>query len=242
MTLSTRIDFSALLPGIAPPTLDWELRSERASSMGRAGRRIETALAALSDEPYAKASQKRTAAERDRLAVGLKAMGLSPLPSAANFVAVKTPKPAAEVVGALAKQGIMIVPVGGPPYVNHIRITIGSAASLGTVSGTTLGASSIVVSACGKGATQLTYSLSDGGAAGMLVDRVVLTKVSVSGSSWTSGTDCTGKTVQVALGRVEVLSRSITSGDIGGAGSRVLTLDVSDVTAATAIDFAVVIH
>ena len=34
----------------------------------------------------------------------------------------------------------------------------------------------------------------------------------------------------------------ITSGDIGGAGSRVLTLDVSDVTAATAIDFAVVIH
>jgi len=85
------------------------------------------ALAALSDEPYAKASQKKTAAERDRLAVGLKAMGLSPLPSAANFVAVKTPKPAAEVVGALAKQGIMIVPVGGPPYENHIRITIGSA-------------------------------------------------------------------------------------------------------------------
>ena len=49
-------------------------------------------------------------------------------------------------------------------------ITIGSAASLGTVSGSTLGASSIVVSACGKGATQLTYSLIDGGAAGMLVD------------------------------------------------------------------------
>ncbi len=85
------------------------------------------ALAALSDEPYARASQKKTAAERDRLAVGLKAMGLSPLPSAANFVAVKTPKPAAEVVGALAKRGIMIVPVGGPPYENHIRITIGSA-------------------------------------------------------------------------------------------------------------------
>lgn len=85
------------------------------------------ALAALSDEPYAKASQKRTAAERDRLAVGLKAMGLAPLPSAANFVAVKTPKPAADVVGALAKRGIMIVPVGGPPYENHIRITIGSA-------------------------------------------------------------------------------------------------------------------
>ena len=85
------------------------------------------ALAALSDEPYARASQKKTAAERDRLAVGLKAMGLSPLPSAANFVAVKTSKPAAEVVGALAKRGIMIVPVGGPPYENHIRITIGSA-------------------------------------------------------------------------------------------------------------------
>ena len=84
------------------------------------------AIAALSDEPYAKASQKRTAAERDRLAVGLKAMGLSPLPSAANFVCVKTPKPAAEVVPALAQKGIMIVPVGGPPYENHIRITLGT--------------------------------------------------------------------------------------------------------------------
>ena len=85
------------------------------------------ALAALSDEPYAKASQKKTAAERDRLAVGLKSLGFSPLPSAANFVAVRTPRPAAEVVSELAKRGIMIVPVGGPPYENHIRITIGSA-------------------------------------------------------------------------------------------------------------------
>lgn len=85
------------------------------------------ALAAMSDEPYAQASQKRTAAERDRLAVGLKGLGLSPLPSAANFVAVRTPKPAGDVVGALARQGIMIVPVGGPPYDNHIRITIGTA-------------------------------------------------------------------------------------------------------------------
>ena len=85
------------------------------------------ALAALKDEPYAQASQKRTAAERDRLAVGLKGLGLAPLPSAANFVAVRTPKPAAEVVAALARQGIMIVPVGGPPFDRHVRITIGSA-------------------------------------------------------------------------------------------------------------------
>lgn len=85
------------------------------------------ALAAMSDEPYAQSSQRRTAAERDRLAVGLKGLGLSPLPSAANFVAVRTPKPATDMVGALARQGIMIVPVGGPPYENHIRITIGTA-------------------------------------------------------------------------------------------------------------------
>jgi histidinol-phosphate aminotransferase len=84
------------------------------------------ALAALSDEPYAKASQKRTAAERDRLAVGLKNMGLPPLPSAANFVCVRTPKPASEVVPALAGKGIMIAPVGGPPFENHIRITLGT--------------------------------------------------------------------------------------------------------------------
>ena len=47
MTLSTHTDLSALLPGLAPPSLDWEILSERASSMGRAGRRIEAALAAL---------------------------------------------------------------------------------------------------------------------------------------------------------------------------------------------------
>lgn len=85
------------------------------------------ALAALDDEPYALASQKKTAAERDRLAAALIGMNLAPLPSAANYVAVRMPKPAGEVVAALAKRGIMIVPVGGPPYENHIRITIGSA-------------------------------------------------------------------------------------------------------------------
>jgi histidinol-phosphate aminotransferase len=84
------------------------------------------ALAALKDEAYARASQKRTAAERDRLAVALKSIGLKPLPSAANFVAVQTPKPAADVVAGLAKKGIMIVPVGGPPFEKHIRITIGT--------------------------------------------------------------------------------------------------------------------
>ncbi len=47
MTLSRQDQLAALLPGIIPPSLDWELRAERASSIGRAGRRIEEALAVL---------------------------------------------------------------------------------------------------------------------------------------------------------------------------------------------------
>ncbi len=47
MALSLHGDPAGLMPGLLPPSLDWEIRSERASSMGRAGRRVEAALAAL---------------------------------------------------------------------------------------------------------------------------------------------------------------------------------------------------
>lgn len=47
MALSIHTDLAGAMPGLVPPSLDWEIRSERASSMGRAGRRVEAALAAL---------------------------------------------------------------------------------------------------------------------------------------------------------------------------------------------------
>lgn len=47
MILSRQDQLAAVLPGLIAPSLDWEIRSERASSMGRAGRAIEESLAAL---------------------------------------------------------------------------------------------------------------------------------------------------------------------------------------------------
>lgn len=47
MPLSAQTDVAALTALLKPPTIDWEIQSERASSLGRAGRRVESALGAL---------------------------------------------------------------------------------------------------------------------------------------------------------------------------------------------------
>ncbi|MDE0811649.1 MAG: histidinol-phosphate transaminase, partial [Alphaproteobacteria bacterium] len=48
------------------------------------------ALAALEDEPHMRAIVARMARERDRLSLGLKRLGLNPLPSVGNFVTART--------------------------------------------------------------------------------------------------------------------------------------------------------
>jgi histidinol-phosphate aminotransferase len=83
------------------------------------------ALAALRDEAYLKTTLDAIAAERTRLAAGIAAAGLSPLPSAANFVSVKLAIPAADAAEEFRRRGILIRDWRDPEHLNEIRITIG---------------------------------------------------------------------------------------------------------------------
>lgn len=83
------------------------------------------ALAALEDEAHMRAIVAKMATERKRLAAGLRALGLRPLPSVGNFVSCETPRPAGEVIGGLRERGILISGIPAPGYGNHIRLTVG---------------------------------------------------------------------------------------------------------------------
>lgn len=84
------------------------------------------ALAALADERYAIEQVGRTVAARERLRAQLEALGLTCLPSAANFLAAALPLSARDAIGQLAAEGILVAPVGPAPFDRHIRITIGA--------------------------------------------------------------------------------------------------------------------
>jgi histidinol-phosphate aminotransferase len=83
------------------------------------------ALAALRDETYLKTTLDAIAQERGRLADGMKALGLSPFPSAANFVSARLDMAAADAAEEFRKRGILIRDWRDPDHLNEIRITIG---------------------------------------------------------------------------------------------------------------------
>jgi histidinol-phosphate aminotransferase len=64
------------------------------------------------------------AAARDRLSAALRAGGLEPLPSSANFVCVDTGIDDAEVVSRLLRQGILIRPLSDMGLPGFVRITV----------------------------------------------------------------------------------------------------------------------
>ena len=83
------------------------------------------ALAALEDDAYLQKTLELMARERTRLAEGLAALGLTPLPTAANFVSAELPCDAAEVSRALAERDILTRGWRDPGHPRHIRITVG---------------------------------------------------------------------------------------------------------------------
>ena len=84
------------------------------------------ALAALGDQAYAAELQRRNARDRERLAAGLAALGLDPMPSVTNFVAAALCRPAAPVIAALARRGILIAPIRAPGWEHFIRVSVGA--------------------------------------------------------------------------------------------------------------------
>ncbi|MFA6265086.1 MAG: histidinol-phosphate transaminase [Pseudolabrys sp.] len=84
------------------------------------------ARAALDAAKHMNALLDHTANERRRLAEALEKIGFEALPSAANFLTVKTPQPAQAIAQALAAGNIFVLPFPWPGTPGALRITIGT--------------------------------------------------------------------------------------------------------------------
>jgi histidinol-phosphate aminotransferase len=82
-------------------------------------------LAALEDEEHVARSRAHAAACRERFAGELRALGLRPVPSETNFVAVDVGDDSA-VTLALMDQGFTVSPLSGWGLPGHIRISFGT--------------------------------------------------------------------------------------------------------------------
>lgn len=85
------------------------------------------AAAALTDEAHVAASRAANETGRTFLAEQFGLMGLSVIPSVANFLLVDVGRPGAQLAEALLRRGVIVRPVGGYGFPTHLRITIGTA-------------------------------------------------------------------------------------------------------------------
>ncbi len=83
------------------------------------------ALAALGDKAFVERSRAVNAAGLRQLNTGLRALGFSPIPSVANFVAVEIPN-AKDVFVALQKRGLIVRPLAPYGMRDFLRITVGT--------------------------------------------------------------------------------------------------------------------
>jgi len=87
---------------------------------------IAAAVAAIEDEEYHKALVAQVISGRDRVISGLVELGFDMVPSSTNFVFVRPPKPAAEIVAALRERKILVRHYDREPIAGWIRITVGT--------------------------------------------------------------------------------------------------------------------
>jgi histidinol-phosphate aminotransferase len=91
------------------------------------------ALAAFEDQAHLAQAVARVAAERERLAAGLAALGLKVWSSAANFASCTLAGPAAPAMDALARDGILVRDWRDPEYSNELRVGVGTQADTDAV-------------------------------------------------------------------------------------------------------------
>lgn len=87
---------------------------------------IVAAVAAIEDEAHHKHLVQTVTHNREELASELKSLGFDLVPSATNFVFVKPPLPAAEVVAALRERKVLVRYYDREPIAGWIRITVGT--------------------------------------------------------------------------------------------------------------------
>ena len=91
------------------------------------------ALAALNDDAHLAKTLDAIARERGRMSAGFAALGLKPYPSAANFVSVALPLPAARSTAELLRRNILVRDWRDPEFLMELRITVGLAADTDAV-------------------------------------------------------------------------------------------------------------
>lgn len=84
------------------------------------------APAALADSEHVERVRAHAAASRARYTEELTALGLEPIPSATNFMAVKVNGDDGAIAAALMERGVAINPLGGWGLPGHIRISFGT--------------------------------------------------------------------------------------------------------------------
>ena len=88
---------------------------------------LAAAAAALDDRAHVEITLALNRQGLARLREGLTALGLTVLPSAANFLLCDLRRPAAPVSDALLRRGVIVRPVANYGLPNHLRISTGSA-------------------------------------------------------------------------------------------------------------------
>ncbi|WP_439858878.1 histidinol-phosphate transaminase [Pseudomonas sp. MBLB4136] len=88
---------------------------------------LAAACAALDDEEYLRRSRQANDAGMAQLQDGLRALGLSWIPSRGNFIAVDFARDTAALNQALLREGVIVRPVAGYGMPNHLRVSIGTA-------------------------------------------------------------------------------------------------------------------
>ena len=94
------------------------------------------ALAALQDEAYFQQTRSTIIGNRASLTAALARLGFDVLPSSANFVFARHPRHTGQALSAaLRERGVLVRHFSGPRVSDFIRITIGSEAELGQLTG-----------------------------------------------------------------------------------------------------------
>ncbi|MGB7844824.1 MAG: histidinol-phosphate transaminase [Candidatus Acidiferrum sp.] len=113
--------------GIGHPTLVAEMNKLRTpfnvTSVGQAA-----ALAALDDIDHVRRSVDMNHAERSRLFVELRKLGLSPVPSETNFLFIPIGPNAKSLCEELLHEGVIVRPLGWMGFPEAIRISVGNSA------------------------------------------------------------------------------------------------------------------
>ena len=86
---------------------------------------LAAAEAALSDTDHLDLMLRTTRAGREQLVGGLRALGLSPLRSAANFVTTDLKRPVEPLLPEIEKHGVLIRGLADPGFETFLRITVG---------------------------------------------------------------------------------------------------------------------